>query len=60
MSYSTAYRKDDPTGEKMQSDYEADMREGSGKFIWRIMEAQAEREGPDAMQRFRIMQELGV
>jgi hypothetical protein len=60
MSDPIAYRKDDPTGEKTRADYEAMMREGSARFIWRIMEAQAEREGPDAIKRFQIMQEFGV
>ena len=36
------------------------MREGSSKLVWGIMGLQAEREGPEAVRRFHIMQELGV
>jgi len=48
----------DPIGNTSQQEYEDDMRDGSRLLIWGIMALQAEREGPDAVRRFHIMQEF--
>jgi len=51
-------KQHEPVSDEAHKDHIAMMREGSSKLVWGIMGLQAEREGPDAVRRFHIMQEF--
>jgi len=55
-----SYVKDDRDDDKHDKYHRQMMRDGSAALLWAIAHLQAEREGPLAIRRFKIMQELAI
>jgi hypothetical protein len=56
----STYFRDDHDGDKHDKYYRQMMRDGSAALLWAIARLQAEREGPQAIRRLEIMQELAL
>ena len=52
--------RNDQDGDNYEIYHREMMREGSAALLWATAQAYAEREGAQALQRFKIMQELAI
>jgi len=56
----STYFRDDRDDDKHDKYHRQMMRDGSAALLWAIAHLQAQREGPLAIRRFKIMQELAI